>query len=190
MAQPRPRPNSADASHTGALPAGVRIAAVVSSFHEELCAMMCASARRELESEGLAPENFFEVRAPGAFELPLIARRLAVRDDIQAVLCFGLVLKGETSHDGYIATAAASGILNASLQVDKPILFGVLTCDSEAQAEARALPADQGGRHDKGREVARAAIMAIDSLKLAGLIGTVESVAGFASRAPEGGSSR
>ncbi len=190
MAQPRSSPNSADVHDVGALPAGTRIAAVVSSYHEELCASMAASARRELERNGLAPENFFELRAPGAFELPLIARRLAVRDDIDAVLCFGLVLKGETSHDGYIASAAANGILNASLQADTPILFGVLTCETRAQAEARALPAEQGGLHDKGREVARAAVMAIEALKLAAEIGLRERPAGFGPRPLESESSR
>ena len=190
MAQPRSSPNSADAHYVGALPAGTRIAAVVSAYHEELCARMAESARRELERSGLAPENFFELRAPGAFELPLIARRLAVRDDIDAVLCFGLVLKGETSHDGYIASAAANGILNASMQTDTPILFGVLTCETREQAEARALPAELGGVHDKGREVARATVMAIEALRLAADIGARERPAGFGPRPLESESSR
>ncbi|HTF88989.1 MAG TPA: 6,7-dimethyl-8-ribityllumazine synthase [Planctomycetota bacterium] len=179
MAQPNSSPNHDSPSRAAALPPGVRIAAVVSSYHEEIGAMMLESARRELESCGLARDNFFEVHSPGAFELPLIARRLAVRDDIHAVLCFGLVLKGETSHDTHIATSVAHGILLGALQTDTPILFGVLTCATLEQALARALPAEQGGLHDKGREVARAATLALEALKLASEIGVAARGTGF-----------
>ncbi len=182
MAQTRPSPNSAADARNAPLPPGTRIAAVVSTYHEELGAMMAASARHELEASGLSPDNYLELRAPGAFEMPLIARRLAVRDDIDAVLCFGLVLKGETSHDEHIATAVASGIMSAALQTDTPVLFGVLTCNTLEQAKARALSAEQGGAFDKGREVARAAVMAIDSLRMAGEIGINVNPAGFSSR--------
>ena len=105
------------------------------------------------------------ISAPGAFELPLLARRLARRGGVDAVLCFGLVLKGETRHDEYVAGAAAQGLVQASLETDVPILFGVLTCQTLEQARARALPAADGGRFDKGREVARAAIHALGSLR-------------------------
>ena len=66
---------------------------------------------------------------------------------------WGLVLKGETTHDRHVADAAAHGILKASLETDTPVLFGVLTCQTLEQARARALPMEQGGREDKGREV-------------------------------------
>jgi 6,7-dimethyl-8-ribityllumazine synthase len=179
MAQPQHSPEFDRPSRAAALLPGARIAAVVSEYHEEIGAMMRDSARRELESCGLASENFFEVHAPGAFELPLVARRLAVRDDIHAVLCFGLVLKGETTHDVHVATAAAQGVLMASLQTDKPILFGVLTCATLEQALARALPEARGGTFDKGREVARAATLALEALKLAGEIGLAPRGTGF-----------
>ncbi len=162
------------------LPPGTRMAAVVSTYHAEICGQMLASARAELERLGLAPGNLLVVEAPGAFELALIARRLAVRDDVHAVLCLGLVLKGETSHDQHVAAAAARGILRASLETDKPVLFGVLTCDTLAQAQARALPAERGGNHDKGREVARAAVAALFALEAAGSVGRAERPAGFA----------
>ena len=146
------------------LRAGVRVGAVVSLFHEELTGAMLASARRELLAAGMEDDGMRVVWVPGAFELPLVARRLARRADVDAVLCFGLVLKGETTHDQYVATAAANGILQASLETDKPVLFGVLTCDSMEQAVSRALPPDQGGMEDKGREVARAAIDVLAAL--------------------------
>jgi 6,7-dimethyl-8-ribityllumazine synthase len=163
---------------TRALPPGARVAAVVSSYHRELSAAMLDSARRELAAAGLLERDFLVVDAPGAFELPLIARRLARRPDVHAVLCFGLVLKGETSHDRYVADAAARGILEASLETDKPVLFGVLTCDTLEQARSRALPPDRGGVQDKGREVARACIDALLSLRAADSIGREADVTG------------
>ena len=145
------------------LRSGTRIGAVVSSYHAALTGGMCESARQELVAAGLAEEDFLVHGAPGAFELPLLARRLARRPDVDAVLCFGLVLTGETTHDRYVADAAARGILQASLETDKPILFGVLTCQTLEQAERRARVATKGGL-DKGREVARAAIAALEEL--------------------------
>ena len=97
-----------------------------------------------------------------------------LRHDIDAVLCFGLVLKGETTHDHWVAHAATQGILEASLETDTPILFGVLTCNDLDQAKARALPAEKGGREDKGREVARAAIGVLAALDVADGIAVAE----------------
>lgn len=159
-----PRATPADAPR---LREGARLGAVVSSYHAELTGAMLDSAARELAAAGLAADALVRVDAPGAFELPLVARRLALRDDLDAVLCFGLVLKGETSHDRYIADAVAHGLQRVALETDKPVLFGVLTCDTLEQARARALPAEQGGTHDKGREVARAAVAALAALEQA-----------------------
>lgn len=184
MAQTRSSPPSAP------LPPGARLGVVVSTYHESIGSMMLASARRELESLGLEPGNLFEVQSPGAFELPILARRLAVRDDIHAVLCFGLVLKGETSHDQHVSAAAAKGILEASLQTDTPILFGVLTCDTLEQAEARALPESQGGQFDKGRELARAAALVLQELERASMIGSPARGTGFFRRDAEEGAAR
>ncbi len=148
---------------------GTHVAAVVSRFHEELTGAMLASARAELAAAGVRPEHFRVVWVPGAFELALVARRLALRRDVDAVLCLGLVLKGETNHDQFVAQGAVQGIVQASLETDKPILFGVLTCQTLEQARARALPVEQGGREDKGREVARAAIDVLHALDEASL---------------------
>ena len=151
-------------SSPATLPPGVRVGAVVSVYHHELTAAMAESARRTLVGAGLAEQDFELVTAPGAFELPVIAQRLARRPDVDAVLCFGLVLKGETRHDEYVAGAASEGLVRVALDEGKPCLFGVLTCATIEQARARALPVEQGGQLDKGREVARAAIHALASL--------------------------
>jgi 6,7-dimethyl-8-ribityllumazine synthase len=172
--------NADPSQHAAAvLRPGARIGAVVSTFHAELTGAMLASARRELVAAGLAEEDLLVLEVAGSFELPLVARRLAVRDDVDAVLCLGLVLKGETPHDVYIAHAASRGILQASLETDKPVLFGVLTCDTLEQARARALPPEEGGTHDKGAEVARAAIAALAAMEAAASIGLEREAVGF-----------
>lgn len=146
------------------LPLGTRMGLVASGYHAELVDAMVRSAARTLAEAGLRECDLVRVEAPGAFELPLIARRLALRDDIACVLCFGLVQKGETDHDRYIAGAVAHALQRVALDSDKPVLFGVLTCDTLEQARARALSPAEGGTHDKGREVARAALGALAAL--------------------------
>jgi 6,7-dimethyl-8-ribityllumazine synthase len=140
-----------------------RVAAVVSRYHPEITGGMFASARETLTAAGLAPGDLLRIDAPGSYELPLIAQTLARRPDIDAVLCFGLVLKGETDHDRYIASAVSEGLMRVALEHRKPVLFGVLTCSTLAQAEARARSRAEGGL-DKGAEVARAAVETLNAL--------------------------
>ncbi|MEM9803257.1 MAG: 6,7-dimethyl-8-ribityllumazine synthase, partial [Planctomycetota bacterium] len=127
------------------------------------------SAEAELLASGMETDGLRVVWTPGTFELPLVARRLARREDVDAVLCLGLVLTGETTHDHWVAMGATQGITLASLETDKPILFGVLTCQTLEQARARALPESEGGTEDKGREVARAAIETLAALDECGI---------------------
>lgn len=146
------------------LPQRSRLACVVSGYHEEITGAMLASALETLEAAGVSPERVQVVHAPGTYELPILAQALARRTEIDAVLCFGLVLKGETEHDRYIAAACAEGLMRVALDAHKPVLFGVLTCATLAQARRRARRAAQGGL-DKGREVAEAALAALASLR-------------------------
>lgn len=137
---------------------GARIAAVVSRFHTDLTEPMLASARKELAASGVRESDMRTVWVPGSFELPLVARALARRADVDAVLCLGIILRGETDHDIYVAEGAVQGLMQATLETDKPLLLGILTCETLEQARARALPPELGGEEDKGREVARSAI--------------------------------
>lgn len=150
----RPRPNRP----------GTVVGIVVSRFHEDLTGAMKDSAVRELVACGVSPEDVHVVWVPGAFELPIAASHMAELKDVECVLCFGLVLKGETEHDHWVAHGCVSGLMDASLQAFKPIHLGVLTCSTLEQARARALPPDRGGKEDKGREVARAAIETLIAL--------------------------
>jgi 6,7-dimethyl-8-ribityllumazine synthase len=143
---------------------GARIAAVVSRFHSDLTEPMLASAKRELAASGIDGGDVRVVWVPGSFELPLIARALARRADVDAVLCLGIILRGETDHDIYVAEGAVQGLMQATLETDKPLLLGILTCETLEQARARALPPELGGEEDKGREVARSAIECLAAL--------------------------
>jgi 6,7-dimethyl-8-ribityllumazine synthase len=142
------------------VPSGARVACVRSTYHAEITGEMSRAAHATLRAAGLAQRGWREVLVPGAFELPLVARALARRADVDAVLAFGLVLRGETEHDRHIAAAVSQGLMAAGLETGKPILFGVLTCNTLEQARARA----SARGLDKGGEVARAAIGALRAL--------------------------
>jgi 6,7-dimethyl-8-ribityllumazine synthase len=158
------RPTEAQPSLTLARD-GLRVALVSSAFHAHLTSAMVRSARRELLASGVADSDICEAQVPGSFELPLAARRFARRADIAGVICFGLVIQGETSHDHHVATGATQGIQQVMLETDKPVLLGVLTTNTMDQARARALPPDEGGVHDKGRECARALVQLLNTLQ-------------------------
>lgn len=159
---------------------GARIAFVVSTFHHDLTGAMMASAKKELVASGVAEEDMPVAFVPGAFELPLVARRFARRADIDAVICIGLVLKGETTHDLYVSQGTTQGIQSVMLETDKPLLFGVLTCNTLGQAQARALPPEAGGEQDKGRELAIAAMTVLAALDTANPVDNLSPV-GFPS---------
>lgn len=139
-------------------PARARIGVVVSRYHAGITGTLLGSALEELARSGIARAGVRVVEAPGVFEIPLLARALARRKDVDAVLCFGLVLRGETTHDHWVAHGAVTGLVQAALETGKPLALGILTCAKLSEARARANP--------KGREVARAALDALESLRL------------------------
>ncbi|MCS6897035.1 MAG: 6,7-dimethyl-8-ribityllumazine synthase, partial [Nitrospira sp.] len=104
--------------------------------------------------EGINPSNVQVVRVPGAFEIPLVARTMAMGGRFDAVICLGAVIRGETPHFDYICAETSRGIGRAALETGVPIIFGVLTTETAAQAAERADPS----KFDRGGEAARAAI--------------------------------
>lgn len=145
-------------SGQGARPAGVegaadlRVAIVVTEWHQQICDGLLAGALAAAEEAG-AQVNV--VRCPGAFELPVVARELALAS-FDAVVALGAVIRGGTPHFEYVCDAATQGLLRVSLDTGVPVGFGVLTCDNEEQALDRAGLA--GSREDKGREACEAAL--------------------------------
>ena len=134
--------------------AGRRFALVVSNFHQDITDGLLRGARAALADAGVNSADVATVRVPGAFEIPLAARRLARSGRYDAVICLGCLIKGDTMHFEYIASAVSHGIMAVSADTGIPVTFGVLTTLTEAQAAARA--AD--GPDNKGREAARAAV--------------------------------
>jgi 6,7-dimethyl-8-ribityllumazine synthase len=140
-------------------PAGVRVALVVSRYNEAVTRRLLDGAVHALVQSGVAAASIDVAWVPGAFELPFAANRIAVGRRHAAVICLGAIIRGETSHDRHIATAVATGIEATARARGLPVLFGVLTCDTLAQALARAAgSAADGFAGNKGAECAAAAV--------------------------------
>jgi 6,7-dimethyl-8-ribityllumazine synthase len=133
---------------------GCRFAIVVSAFNEEITAGLLKGALDALTEAKVAPADVAILRVPGAFEIPVAAQRAAESGRFDAVICIGCLIKGETMHFEYIASAACEGIGEAALATGVPMALGVLTALTDEQAMARA--ADGPG--NKGREAAEAAV--------------------------------
>lgn len=130
---------------------GQKFAVVVARFNHAITDSLRDACVRTLEAHGGSARV---VPVPGAFELPLVARRLARSKKFDAVIALGCVIRGETPHDRYIAMEVARGLGHVALETDVPILFGVLTPLNARQARARA----GKGPHNKGAEAALAAL--------------------------------
>ncbi len=134
--------------------AGYRFAIVVSRFNEEITEGLLTGARAALASAQVRADDITLVRVPGAFEIPATVRRLAETGRFDAIICLGCVIKGDTMHFEYIASAVSQGIMDVGTTTGIPVAFGVLTTLTDEQAAIRA--AD--GPDNKGREAAVAAI--------------------------------
>jgi len=143
----------------GEIPADCRIAIVAARFNEELVEELLTGCRRRLGEAGLAGDRVEVHRVPGAFELPVAAKALAETKRFSAVICLGCVIRGDTPHFEYVAGEAARGISRVSLDHTLPVIFGVLTTNTEQQAWDRA-----GGVHGHAGE--RAAEAALEMVGL------------------------
>lgn len=140
---------------------GAKVAVVAASWHTAVMDGLLAGASRALSAAGVSADV---VRVPGSFELPVAAARLA-RSGYDAVVALGVVIRGGTPHFEYVCQAATVGLTQVSVDTGVPVGFGVLTCDTEAQALDRAgLP---GSAEDKGAEAAEAALATLLSLRRA-----------------------
>jgi 6,7-dimethyl-8-ribityllumazine synthase len=141
--------------HEGGLEArGRRFAVVVSRFNQPVTSRLLDGALAAFGRGGVDDRDLEVVWAPGAFEIPLVAQRLARSEQFDAVVCLGAVIRGETAHFDYIAGECARGVQEVALETGVPCLFGVLTTDTLEQALDRA-----GGAHgNKGWDAAMAAM--------------------------------
>jgi len=137
---------------------GRRCAVVVSRFNEVITQRLLDGALDALVRHGVAFDDVDVFWVPGAWELPAAARRVAASERYDALVALGAVIRGDTPHFDYVAGEASRGLALASADFDVPIAFGVLTCDTMEQAEARA-----GGEHgNKGWDAALAALEMAD----------------------------
>ena len=141
--------------------AGKRFAIVASRYHEELTQDLHSGAVEALKALGAREDDIETFWVPGAFEIPAAARAVSLHRDVQAILCLGVILKGETPHNHYIAREVARGIAQIHAATGIPAAFGVLTPDTLDQAKARA----GGSRGNKGAEAAQAAVAMIHLLE-------------------------
>lgn len=142
------------------LPNGVgrRVAVLASRFNEPIVRKLVDGALQALVKYGVVFEDIDVIWVPGAWELPVAARWLLGSDRYDGIVALGAVIRGETAHFDYIAAEASRGLAQASSDSETPIGFGVLTCDTEEQAEARA-----GGAHgNKGWDAAVATLEMAD----------------------------
>ena len=142
------------------VPKAARFAIVASRFNHFVVDRLVEGAVDALVRHGADPKNVTVVRVPGAFELPLVVRRIAVSKKVDAVIALGAVIRGSTPHFDYVAGEAAKGIGSAAATSDVPIAFGVLTTETIEQAVERA-GTKQG---NKGWD---AAVSAIEMVSLA-----------------------
>jgi 6,7-dimethyl-8-ribityllumazine synthase len=127
---------------------GRRVAIVASRFNDLIVASLVKGASAAWLERGGGADDLSVIRVPGAFELPLAARKLAASGRYDAVVALGCVIRGDTPHFEYVAGAAARGLLQAGLETGVPVAFGVLTVDTLEQALERAAT----GAGNKGGE--------------------------------------
>lgn len=146
---------------------GSRWAIVVARFNGRITDALFQGAVDALVEAGARPEHIRAVSVPGAVELSLAARELAMTSHYAGIVTLGCVIRGETAHFDYVCQSTTDGVLRVQLDHGVPVGFGLVTCDTLAQAEARAETTPDG--HNVGRDAARAA------LELAGLVRVTRS---------------
>ncbi len=117
---------------------GLKFAIVLSRFNEFITGKLLEGARDALLRHGAKDEDIEVVKVPGSFEIPLVAKKMALKGIFNAVICLGTVIRGATPHFEYIAAEVSKGIAMASMETGVPVIFGVLTCDTIEQAVERA----------------------------------------------------
>ncbi|MEP1096806.1 MAG: 6,7-dimethyl-8-ribityllumazine synthase [Cyclobacteriaceae bacterium] len=131
-----------------------KVGIVVSEWNEQVTESLYAGAHKTLVDAGVSRNNIERMDVPGSFELSLGAQWMAEQKELDAVICLGCVIQGETKHFDFICDAVAHGITNVGLKFNKPVVFGVLTTNDMKQALDRA-----GGKHgNKGDEAAATAL--------------------------------
>ena len=126
----------------------------VATFYDDLAERLIGGALEGFAAGGVSPASVHTFEVPGAFELPFAAKACAESERFAGVACLGVVIRGETDHYEFVCSEAARGVQDAQLSTGVPCSFGVITCDTREQAEARA----DGSKRDQGRHAAEAVL--------------------------------
>lgn len=140
-------------------PEDIKIGIVVSRWNDDITSNLLNGAQKIIEDAGISADHLIIEWVPGSFELPLGAQYLIEYKNVDAVICLGCVIRGETAHFDFVCKGCSEGILNVSLKYNRPVMFGVLTDDNRQQSKARS-----GGKlGNKGEE---AALAVLEMIKL------------------------
>ena len=143
--------------------ANFKIGIIVSRWNQEVTGELKEGAMQTLLEAGVARQNILDFEVPGSFELPSAAAMLLdANEDVDAVICLGCIIQGETRHFEFIAQAVANGIAKVGIEYTVPVIFGVLTCNTAEQAADRS-----GGKHgNKGVEAAASCLQMLHTHKM------------------------
>ena len=143
--------------------ANFKIGIIVSRWNQEVTGALKEGAMQTLLEAGVARQNILDFEVPGSFELPSAAAMLLdANEDVDAVICLGCIIQGETRHFEFIAQAVADGIAKVGIEYTVPVIFGVLTCNTAEQAADRS-----GGKHgNKGVEAAASCLQMLHTHKM------------------------
>lgn len=128
---------------------GLKVGIVQSEYNSKISEALLKGCKKTLLGAGVSEKNIILIKVPGAFETPYACQKLATTKKLDVIITLGAIIKGGTPHFDYIASACSKGIMDVSLKMEIPIIFGVLTTDNLAQAKARV---------DKGIEAAQTAL--------------------------------
>ena len=143
--------------------ANFKIGIIVSRWNQEVTGALKEGAMQTLLEAGVVRQNILDFEVPGSFELPSAAAMLLdANEDVDAVICLGCIIQGETRHFEFIAQAVANGIAKVGIEYTVPVIFGVLTCNTAEQAADRS-----GGKHgNKGVEAAASCLQMLHTHKM------------------------
>ena len=133
---------------------GLKCAIVVSDFNTEITQQLLATALQRLDDSGVVPHNYSVWHVPGAVEIPFAVQRIAKKQEFDVIITLGAVIRGETGHYDVVCEQVSNGCMQLMLQYDVPVVFGILTTDTQEQAQARV----DGSKCYKGYEVVDAAL--------------------------------
>lgn len=168
------------AGRTGRSATGLQIGIVAAKFNKQITSRLLDACVATLIDHGVRTGDLEIVRVPGAFEIPLVARTMARANRFDAVICLGAVIRGDTPHFDYICSEVSRGIGQAAMETEVPIIFGVLTTETVAQAEERADPK----RFNRGGAAAQSAIEMVKVMQRVKALGQPAGPGSSARRRP------